>query len=305
MGDTGGANSGAQNRRLIRFMFLSLSAALLTVILKATAAAVTGSVGFLSDALESGVNVVAATLGIIALRTAAMPPDRDHHFGHGKAEYLSAAAEGSMILIASALILWTSVDRLINPVEIEHTTLGIALSIAATAINLSVGVLLVRVGRQSRSLTLEADGKHLLTDVWTSVGVLAGIVLVTIFDLDVLDPIVALLVGVHIMRTGYQLVKRSLTGLLDAALSPADSAKVKAVLDRCRGTDGIEFAPVRTRESGRQRFVYVTMRVPGDWSVKRGHDLADQVEHEMARELPGAVTFTHVEPLAMDQPSLP
>lgn len=278
-------------------MFLSLAAAVVTMALKASAAAITGSVGFLSDALESGVNLVAAVIGIIAIRTAALPPDSDHHFGHGKAEYLSAAVEGSMILVASGLILWTSVKRLINPTPLDQTTFGLALSVVALGVNLGVGLLLVREGTESRSLTLEADGKHLLTDVWTSVGVLFGIILVAIFDVEILDPIVALLVGFHIMRTGYQLIKRSVIGLLDAALSPADSAKVKGVLERCSGSGLVEFAPVRTRESGRQRFVYVTMRVPGDWSVRQGHDLADQVEREMARELPGAVTFTHVEPL--------
>ncbi|MGB6058627.1 MAG: cation diffusion facilitator family transporter [Microthrixaceae bacterium] len=291
----------AQHRRLVRFMFLSLGTAVLTMALKASAAAITGSVGFLSDALESGVNVVAAILGIVALRTAALPPDSGHHFGHGKAEYLSAAAEGSMILVASALILWTSVNRLINPAPLDQTTFGLALSVGAAALNLAVGLVLIRVGRANRSLTLEADGRHLLTDVWTSVGVVVGILLVAIFDFEILDPIVALLVGVQIMGTGYKLVKRSIVGLLDASLSPEDSAKVKQVLDSCSGSGLVEFAPVRTRESGRQRFIYVTMRVPGDWSVSQGHDLADQVERAMARELPGAMTFTHVEPLAKSQ----
>ncbi|MGB3410655.1 MAG: cation diffusion facilitator family transporter [Microthrixaceae bacterium] len=293
--------SDAEHRRLIRFMFLSLATAVLTMALKASAAAVTGSVGFLSDALESGVNVVAALLGIVALRAAARPPDSGHHFGHGKAEYLSAATEGSMIFVAAALILWTAISRLINPAALDQTTFGLLLSLVAAGLNLGVGLVLIRVGRASRSLTLEADGRHLLTDVWTSAGVVVGILLVAIFDFEILDPIVALLVGVQIMFTGYKLVKRSVVGLLDASLSPEDSAKVKQVLDECSGSGIVEFAPVRTRESGRQRFVYVTMRVPGDWSVSQGHDLADQVESAMARELPGAMTFTHVEPLAKSQ----
>lgn len=278
-------------------MYLSLAAAVVTVALKSVASAVTGSVGFLSDALESGVNFVAAVLGIVALKTAARPPDSEHQFGHGKAEYLSAAVEGSMILVASGLILWTSIRRLFDPTPLDHTTVGLVLSLAAALVNLGVGVVLVRVGRHKRSMTLEADGKHLLTDVWTTAGVIVGIGLVTIFDLEVLDPIVALAVGVHIMSTGYKLIRRSIVGLLDAAISPADAKKVKAVLDNCSGNGVVQFAPVKTRESGRQRFIYVTMRVPGDWSVRQGHDLADQVEKKMARELPGAVTFTHVEPI--------
>ncbi len=289
--------AGVPSIRLVRFMYLSLAAGIGTAVLKGAASALTGSVGFLSDALESGVNVVAAVLGIVALRAASRPPDREHQFGHGKAEYLSAAVEGSMILIAAGLIVWTSVNRLINPHELERATIGLALSIAAALVNLAVGLVLLKVGRKSRSMTLEADGRHLLTDVWTTAGVVVGIVAVAVTDVQVIDPIVALLVGIHIMRTGYQLLRRSVVGLLDASLGPKDSAKVKAILEQCSANGVVQFAPVRTRESGRQRFVYVTIRVPGDWTVRQGHDLADQLERSVARELPGAVTFTHVEPI--------
>lgn len=287
----------AAHRELLRLMFLSLAASLATMALKAGAALITGSIGFLSDALESGVNLVAAVVGIIALRAAAKPPDREHQFGHGKAEYLSAGLEGGMVLTAAVIIVWTSVVRLIHLQALEQTGVGLALSGLAALINLAVGVALVRAGRRHRSLAVEADGHHLLTDVWTSAGVLVGVAAVALLRLPVLDPLVALFVGINILLTGYRLLHRSVVGLLDAALPPEDAERIMAVLRRHCETDRVEFGTVRTRESGRQRFIHLTMFVPGDWSVDRSHRLADVVESEIARELPGSVSFTHVEPL--------
>lgn len=179
---------------------------------------------------------------------------------------------------------------------LEQPALGLVLSTAAAAVNLGVGLMLLRAGREHRSITLIADGKHLLTDVWTSAGVLLGIGLVAIFDWEMLDPIVALLVGVNILRTGAQLLRRSVVGLLDASLPPEDAAKVQAVIDRYRVEHGVDFRPLRTRESGRQRFVYVTMLVPAEWTVQHSHDLVERLEADVGLELPGSVTFTHVEP---------
>jgi len=282
---------------LMRLMFLSLAAALVTMALKALAALLTGSVGFLSDALESVVNLVAAVVGILALRTAARPADREHHFGHGKAEYLSAAVEGGMIFGASVAIVWSAVERLLEPIPLERPAIGLVLSGVAALVNLVVGTVLIRVGRRHRSPTLVADGKHLMTDVWTSGGVLVGVGAVALFGWERLDPIVALLVGVNILGTGYMLLRRSVMGLLDTALPPEDSAKVKAVIERYCELEHVRFGPIQTREAGRQRFIHLTVRVPGDWSVRRGHDLADRLERDLAAELPGAVTYTHVEPL--------
>ncbi len=282
---------------LLRLMFLSLAAALTTMALKAAAAWITGSVGFFSDALESVVNLVAAIVGILALRAAARPPDLEHQFGHGKAEYLSAAVEGGMIFVAAVAIVWSAGQRLIDPQPLDRPGLGLLLSTVAALVNLGVGVALVRLGGRHRSPTVVADGKHLLTDVWTSGGVLVGVALVAIFDWEVLDPIVALLVGLNILATGYQVLRRSVTGLLDAALPPEDAAKVHAVVDRYRRVDHVEFGPIQTREAGRQRFIHLTVLVPADWSVRQGHDLADRLERDIAVELPGATTFTHVEPL--------
>lgn len=279
-------------------MLASVGAAVATIALKSTAAALTGSVGLLSDALESGVNLVAALAGLAALLMAARPPDTSHDFGHGKAEYLSAAAEGALVLIAAGFIVWTAVGRLIDPMPIDHAGLGLVLSVGASVINLVVGRALVRAGRHHRSITLVADGRHLLADVWTSAGVVVGIALVAIFQWEWLDPVVALLVGLHILRTGYQLLRRSLVGLLDAVLPDEDIAQIETIIDRWREQPGIDFAPLRTRESGRQRFVYVTLTVPGEWSVERSHDLTERLEQEIETVLPGAVTFVHVEPSA-------
>lgn len=285
-----------QHRLLMRCMLLSVATALTTMALKAGAAWITGSVGLLSDALESGVNLVAAVVGVFALRAAAKPPDENHDFGHGKAEYLSAAVEGAMIFAAAAAIVWTSVQRLLQPQPLTELGLGLFLSAGSSVLNLAVGLLLLRVGRRHRSITLVADGKHLLTDVWTSVGVLVGIGLVALFGWYVLDPIVALLVGLNILRIGYGLVRESVVGLLDAALPADDVAQVQQVLDRYRD-ESVTILPPRTRASGRQRFVYLTVRVPGDWTVRAGHDLLDRVEDDVRSALPGTTVFTHLEPI--------
>lgn len=283
--------------RLWRLMLLSLAAGLTTMALKGVAAAVTGSVGLLSDALESGVNVVAAAVGLVALRTAAKPPDDEHQFGHGKAEYLSAGVEGGMVLTAAVLIVWTSIRRLMHLEPIEQPGVGLVLSTIAAVINLVVGLILVRVGSRHRSITVEADGRHLLTDVWTSAGVLAAVAINAVFDVPIIDPIVALFVGVNILFVGYGLLRRSVFGLLDGALPPEDSERIMDILRRHCDEDRVEFGRIRTRESGRQRFIHLTMFVPGDWSVTRSHDLADLVESEISQELAGAKTFTHVEPI--------
>ncbi len=284
-----------QQRTLIRYMLLSVAAAITTIALKVTAASVTGSVGLLSDALESGVNLVAALVALWALQLAARPPDPVHQFGHGKAEYVSAAVEGGMVFVAATVIIWTSIRRLIDPAPIEQPGLGLAISTLASLINLAVGVALLRAGRRHRSLTLVADGKHLLTDVVTSAGVLVGVALVALFGWERLDPIVALLVGLNILLTGYGLLRRSVSGMLDAALPANDLAAIESVVDRYR-REGIDFHALRTRESGRQRFVYIHVLVPDEWTVKHSHDVAERFKADLATVLPGVITFAHVEP---------
>jgi cation diffusion facilitator family transporter len=266
-----------------------------TIGLKSGAYLLTGSVGLLSDAAESGVNLIAAVVALVALHAAARPADENHNFGHGKAEYFSAGIEGLMIFVAAAFILVTSVQRFIHPSAIESVGLGLAISTLATVVNGAVGLLLLRAGAAHRSVTLTADGKHLLTDVWTSAGVIVGVLLVALTGWERLDPIVAALVGLNILVTGFRLVSQSITSLLDAAMPAEDLARVTAVLERMR-TPEIDFADLRTRESGRHRFISLTVLVPAEWTVQRGHTLADEVEVAIATDLPYTDVQTHLEP---------
>ncbi|ATZ05679.1 cation diffusion facilitator family transporter [Corynebacterium striatum] len=281
---------------LERFMKLSIATAVLTIVLKVLAAMLTGSVGFLSDALESGVNLVAAVVGFIALRIAAKPADANHQFGHGKAEYVSALVEGAMIFVAAALIIYTSALRLLNPQPLEQPGIGLALSTLASVLNLAVGLVLLKAGKKYRSATLRADGHHVLTDVWTSVGVLVGIALVALTDWLWLDPIVAFAVGINILWTGYKLLKESLSSLLSESLPKEEHAELDARLTELEEEFGVLFTSRRTIASGRQRLVYLTMDVPGGWTVLAAHDIADRIEDNIDELFPGAEVFIHVEP---------
>ena len=287
---------GDLNRRLERFLWLSVGTSVLVLGIKIAAAAVTNSIGLWSDALESTVNVVAALVAWWAIRLSSKPADHNHDFGHGKAEYFSAAVEGSMILVAAAVIVIGAVMRLLSPQPLENLGVGLVLLAVATAANLAIGLLLIRTGRKHRSITLEADGQHLLTDVWTSLGVLVAIGLVAVTKLHWLDPVIALVVGANILFTGYKLVRRSVVGLLDGTLPPDEVDKVSQVLDEVAHDPRVHIAQLRTRESGRQRFVYATVTLPGEWTVTRSHDLADAVEAAVDAALPGTTTFVHIEP---------
>ena len=282
---------------LERFIWLSIATAIATVGIKGWAAWLTNSVGLWSDALESTVNLVAALVGLWALRLAAKPADDNHNFGHGKAEYMSAAVEGSLIFFAAAMIIYGAIQRYFAPQPLERLGLGLALSLLATLLNLGTGWALIRAGRKHRSITLEADGQHLMTDVVTSVGVLVAIGLVALTGRQWLDPTIALLVGANILLTGYRLLRRSGVGLLDAALPDAEVDVVRAALHDICADEPVEVSDLRTRESGRQRFVYATMLVPGTWSVRHSHDVADAVEEAVDGALPGTTTFVHIEPL--------
>lgn len=282
-------------RFLMKFMWLSVFTALATVVIKGVAAAVTGSVGLLSDALESTVNLVAAVVALWALRLSDKPADHNHDFGHGKAEYMSSAVEGSLIFVAAAAIIISAIRRIITPEPVEQLGLGLLLAVVASVLNGVVGFILIRKGKQYRSITLEADGRHLMTDVMTSVGVLVGVGLILLTGWQVLDPIVAIVVGINILFTGYKLVRRSVVGLLDAALPPEEVETIRDTIGDVTGRE-VELTDLRTRESGRQRFAQVTITVPGGWTVRRSHDLADAVEDAVDEALPGTTTVVHVEP---------
>lgn len=281
--------------RLFKLLWLAIAAAVATIALKTTAWLLTGSVGLLSDAAESVVNLVAAVVAMLALRWALKPADEEHAYGHQKAEYFSAGVEGAMIVVAAIVIGATALPRLFDPQPIDEVGLGVAISTGASLINLGVGLLLVREGRRERSIVLEADGKHLLADVWTSAGVLLAIVLVAATGWNVIDPLIALAVAVNIVVTGMRLMLRSIGGLMDRGIEPEELALVTEALARFRAA-GIDFHAVRTRQAGSRAFVSLHVLVPGAWSVQRGHDVAEAVEDEVRARLPHATVFTHLEP---------
>ncbi|MCC7024099.1 MAG: cation transporter [Thermomicrobiales bacterium] len=282
---------------MTRFAWLSIGAAVLTIGLKAAAYLLTGSVGLLSDALESLVNLVAAIGALLALTVSEKAPDEEHAYGHSKAEYFASTLEGTLVLFAAVAIVFTAVPRLVHPVPIEKVGVGIVVSIVATLVNLLVGRRLLRAGREHRSITLEADGKHLMTDVWTSAGVVLGIAAVEVTGWTRLDPIIGLAVAVNIVWTGIQLVRRSMLGLLDTALPLEERQAIEAILARYRRDEGIATHALRTREAGARRFVSVHVLVPGDWTVHHGHRLLESIENDIRATLPNATVFTHLESL--------
>ena len=281
---------------LTRFAWLSIGAALVTMGLKAAAYLLTGSVGLLSDALESLVNLAGALMALSMLAVAARPADEDHPYGHGKAEYFSAGVEGALILIAAASIAYAAVQRLLHPRPLEQLGLGLAVSVVASLVNLGVAQVLMRAARTHRSATLHANAHHLMTDVWTSVGVLVGVGAVAVTGWQRLDPIVAIAVAANIVWTGARIVHGSVSGLMDAALPGVELEQLRKLLD-AYAVEGVHYHALRTRQSGARRFVSVHVLVPGDWTVQQGHDTLERIEAEIRRALPPVTVFTHLEPL--------
>lgn len=283
---------------LRKYAWLAIGTAVLTVLLKASAWAITGSVGLLSDAAESMVNLAAAIVALVMLTIAARPADDSHHFGHTKAEYFSAALEGIMVFVAAASIIYLGIDRLLNPRPLESLGIGLGISLTAAVLNGIVGRLLVKVGTRHRSITLRADGRHLLTDVYTSVGVVVGLGLAWLTGWNWMDPVIAILVGVHILVTGYRLIAESSAGLMDASLSPEDNARIQAILDAHTEKGRIEFHAVRTRESGARQFMEMHMLVPGEWTVQRGHDAMEDLVEKIVAQFPHMRVTGHLEPVS-------
>lgn len=302
-----------EQKSLAGYGWLSLSAALATIALKTYAYWLTDSVGLLSDALESLINLVAAVIVLVVLSIAARPPDENHAYGHDKIEYFSSGAEGIMILLAAFSIAYTAWERLWHPTPLQQLDLGIAISIAASLINLIVARILIGVGRSRHSITLEADGKHLMTDVWTTIGILIGIGLIAVANhfsvtlnlakqlglngWEILDPIIAILVALHIIWAGLQLIQRTVSGLMDAALSEDELAEIVEVLERFVASDKITYHALRTRYAGARRFMSVHVLVPGEWSVQQGHDLLETIEQQIMTKFDGIDIDTHLEPI--------
>ncbi|CAI8868905.1 cation diffusion facilitator family transporter [Methylococcus capsulatus] len=281
---------------LTRYAWLSIFVAIFTMAVKAAAYRVTGSVGLLSDALESIVNLSAAVVALAMLRLSAQPADARHHFGHGKAEYFASGFEGVLILVAAGAILFAAWDRYLHPHELAELDLGLGLSVAAAVVNGLVGWLLVSVGRKAGSIVLEADGKHLLTDVWTSIGVVCGVAAAGLTGWHDFDPGVAALVGLNIVWTGAGLIRRTIAGLLDASLPLEENLKIRSILETFRER-GVGFHDLRTRQSGAHRFMSVHLLVPGAWTVQAAHDLAEEIEAELGGALANLTVVTHIEPI--------
>ena len=283
---------------LTRYAWLSVAAALATIALKTYAWQLTGSVGMLSDALESLINLAAALLALSMLRLAAAPPDAAHPYGRFKAEYFASGIEGALIVFAAVSIAYAAVPRLADPQPIEAPLLGIAVSALASAINLGCGLLLISAGKRLHSIALEADGHHLMTDVWTSAGIIVGVALVAATGWNILDPLIALAVAVHIVFTGFMLMSRSFAGLLDAAIPEAERAEAEKIFAEYRKRYGVEFHALLTRQAGARRFISFHLLVPDAWPVDRAHQLSEEIEERIRSMVPNAILLTHIEPIS-------
>jgi cation diffusion facilitator family transporter len=281
---------------LTRYAWLSIAAAFATLALKSLAWALTSSVGLLSDALESLVNVGAAVMLLSMLRIAARPADDTHAYGRSKAEYFASGFEGALVVVAAGGIAYAAIPRLLQPRPVEHAGVGLALTIAASSLNFFVSRWLMRAGRKHRSIALQADAQHLLTDVWTSAGVILGVALVALTGWLILDPLIALAVAINILLIGWRLLKESVAGLMDAAWPPEERALLETVLNAFRAR-GIHFHAIRTRRSGARRFASFHVLVPGAWTVQQGHDLLEEIEHRIAQRVAGVTVSTHLEPV--------
>jgi cation diffusion facilitator family transporter len=277
------------------YFWLSTLAALLTIMLKTFAWWLTGSMGLLSDALESFVNLAGAIFALWMITVAKLPPDEDHPLGHGKAEYFSSGFEGILIFGAAGAILYTASVRMLSPQPLEDLGIGLVFSVVSTLINLSVAITMRRASVRFRSIALEADARHLMTDVWTSVGVVAGVMLVGFTDWLWLDPLVAILVGLHILKEGWRLIIASTHGLMDSALPAEAMTELEAALATFTPRN-VSFHNLRTRRAGSESFVYVNVKVPRDWSIVQVHDLLDEIELAVQQRVPGAQVMTHPEP---------
>ena len=282
---------------LRRFAWLSIAAAVATISLKAVAYLLTGSVGLLSDAIESVVNLAGAIMALSMLTIAARPADESHVYGHSKAEYFASLVEGMLILTAAAGIFTTAINRLLHPTQLQELGIGLGVSVAASAINFIVARILLVQGRSRNSITLEADAHHLMTDVWTSAGVISGVAIAGLTGWIVLDPILAISVALNIVWTSFQLTRRSVLGLMDTALPQKERALIEEVMKKYH-EQGVTFHALRTREAAARRFVSVHMLVPGNWTVHDAHHIAEDFESDVRLALGGVITvFTHIEPV--------
>ena len=296
------------DRNPVFYAWLSLATSAVTIVLKFAAYWLTGSVGLLSDAVEALVNIAAALVALAVLTYSSHAPDREHNFGHEKAQYFSSGIEGGLIFVAAGAIVWSAVPRLVHPQPIEQVSLGLTLSVLAALANAGCAWVMLRAARAHRSITLEADARHLLTDVWTTLGVFVGVLLVQATGWLTLDPLIALAVAIQILWTGAHLMVRSFEGLMDRAMPEDELAVITGVLDTLRHEGG-DYHALRTRMAGARSFVDVHVLVPGGLTVQAGHDLVERLENEIQSKLPHVEVLTHLEPLedpkSWDDPERP
>lgn len=290
-------NNLINRSNLTRFAWLSIGVAVFTIALKSIAYLLTGSVGLLSDALESIVNLAGGLMALGMLTIAARPADESHTYGHSKAEYFSSGVEGTLILIAAVLIAYTAIERIITPKPLEQIGIGLIVSVVASLANLAVALLLKRAGKQYNSISLTSNSHHLMTDVWTSGGVLIGVGAVAVTGWQVLDPIIAILVAVNIVWTGVGIIRNSVSGLMDSTLMKEDVGIIQGILDSQKEPE-VKFHALRTRQSGSVKIISMHVLVPGNWTVKRGHKLVTQIENEISNALADSQVFTHLESLS-------
>ena len=284
------------NSSLRRYAWISVGAAVATILMKGMAWWLTGSVGLLSDAIESFVNLAGALMALWMLALAELPADQDHPHGHSKAEYFSSAFEGFLIVIAAVSIAYTAIGRLLAPQALDAVGIGLLISVAASIVNLVVARILLKAGREHRSITLEADAQHLMTDVWTSAGVILGVGLVAVSGWNWLDPALAILVAINILWTGWHLMRRSASGLMDAALPAQQQLAITQALDNY-SQYGIAYHALRTRQAGRRSFISLHVLVPGKWSVQDAHNWVERIESDLMDAIPGCHITAHLEPI--------
>lgn len=286
----------ARETSLKRYAWLSIAAAIATIGLKGGAWLITDSVGLLSDAAESLVNLIAAVVALYALAVAERPADDEHAYGHTKVEYFSSGFEGALILVAAVAIGVAGFQRLLDPQPVTDLTIGATVALVASAINLVVARVLLRAARRHGSIALEADAKHLMTDVWTSIGVVLGLVGASLTGWEILDPLLALAVTGNILYIGGSLLRRSALGLLDTSLSSEMRTRILDVLDDYERR-GVHYHALRTRQAGARRFISFHVLVPGEWTVQEGHDLLELIEERVRSAVPNSTVFTHLEPV--------
>jgi len=286
----------SQGTNLYRYAWLSIGAALVTFGLKLCAYWLTNSIGLLSDALDSIVNLVAAVVALIALGIAAKPADEDFSFGYSKVEFFSSGFEGSMVSLAAVVIAFEAVRRLLNPLGLGQVGWGLLISALTALINLGAALVLARAGRKADSLTLRADARHLMTDVITTAGVIVGVGLVQITGLVALDPIIALLVAAYILLIGARMLRHAYRGLMDISLPAEEVSQIEEILKTFEG-QGVRFHDLRTRSAAARRFVSFHLLVPGGWSVQRGHAVTEQIEDKIRAGFPKVAILAHVEPI--------